>query len=114
MQEDLLRKFCASDKIKNRVNLTGQCLQPGPEHSQPTGRAGDGRGRIAGRSPESLRAASWRPRTDLSRKGGVPLKLVNAASDLAQRSGVGFLLLLITVVIIVVNIIIVPVFCVSS
>lgn len=92
----------------------GQCLQQVPEHSQPTGWTGDGRGHIASRSPESLRAAGWRPRTNLSRKGGVSLKLVNPASDLAQHSRMGFLILLITVLIIVVNVTIVPVFCVSS
>lgn len=92
----------------------GQCLQLEPEHSQPIGRAGDGRGCVAGRSPESLRAAGWRPRTNLSRKGGVSLKLFNPASDLAQHSRRGFILHLITVVIIVVNFIIVPAFSVSS
>lgn len=83
-------------------------MQPVSEHSQSMGWDGDGRGHGAGRTPESLRAVGWR-----RRKGRVSLKLVNPASDLAQHSRMGFIILLITVLIILVNVTIIPVFCVS-
>jgi len=91
----------------------GQCLQRVPEHSQPAGRAGDGRGRVAGRSSDSLRAAGWRPRIHLSRKGGVSLKLVNPASDLVQHSRMGFIILLTAALIIAADVTTAPVYCVS-